>query len=142
MSGFEVIGVILGVYPLIVNALEVYKATKAGKQALSLARNLKTEEIIFGEFVYHLLAPNVSEADLVRLKDPTSPDLDLWKNITLQANLRDRLGSEKAGVVVEALQEINELLRSLQDELSPTKSDHGVVRYFLQMVHRIAADLS
>lgn len=126
MSGIEVAGVILGLYPAIITALNVYRATKGGKGALSLARNLKTEEIIFGEFVHHLVAPNVSKADLVRLKTSASPDLALWTDKTLQANMRARLGAEKADNVVGILKEMHELLETLQEELAPVA--HGVVR--------------
>lgn len=126
MSGFEVVGVILGVYPIIGACLRVYQNTKARKGAASLALALKTEEIIFSEFVQNLLAPNVEEAELVRLTDPSPQRLELWNDTTLQQDLRNRLGSKKAQVVLETLQEIRELLKSLQDELS--REDHGVVR--------------
>ena len=125
MSGFEVVGVILGAYPVIINALEVYKATKGGKGAVSFARNLKTEEIIFGEFVHHLVAPNVSQRDLVLLTSSTSPDLALWKKDTLQIDMKARLGSDKADNIIEILEEIQELLDFLRQELAP--SDQGVV---------------
>ena len=127
MSGFEVAGVILGLYPLVITALDVYRATKGGKGAVSLARNLNTEKIIFGEFVHQLVAPNVSEADLVRLKASASPDFALWNDKTLQANMRARLGTEKADNVIGILEEIQELLIILQRELA--SSDYGVVRY-------------
>ncbi|KAL9120120.1 MAG: hypothetical protein Q9187_003324 [Circinaria calcarea] len=127
MSGFEIVGVILAVYPLIGTALKVYQATKSRRGAASLALAISTEEIIFSEFVQNLLAPNVSsEAELVRLADPSSQNLELWKDTTLQQNLRNRLGPRKAKVVLETLCEIGELLKSLQDELS--HKDHGVVR--------------
>lgn len=126
MSGFEIIGVILGAYPLIIRALDAYKATRGDRGAVSLARNLKTEEIIFEEFVHHLVAPNVSETDLVRLTTSTSPDLALWNNDTLQADMKARLGSDKAENVVGILQEIQELLDSLRQELAA--SEQGVVR--------------
>ncbi|KAL8722295.1 MAG: hypothetical protein Q9225_001200 [Loekoesia sp. 1 TL-2023] len=129
MSGFEIIGVILGAYPLIVSALDAYKATRGDKGAVSLARNLKTEEIIFGEFVHHLVAPNVSETDLVRLTTSTSPDLALWNNDALKADMKARLGSDKTENVVGILQEIQELLDSLHRELAP--SDQGVLQRLL-----------
>ncbi|MCJ1381136.1 hypothetical protein MMC17_004245 [Xylographa soralifera] len=143
MSGFEIIGVILGVYPIIVDALALYKATKAGKRAAALTRNLKTESIIFGEFVYHLLAPNVSLDELTRLKDPKSPDLELWKDVTLHASLKDRLGSEKAEVVVEILQEIHALLRSLEIELSaaPTEQTIELLRKCRATIHNVKLNL-
>lgn len=127
MSGFEIVGVILGVYPMITAGLKVYQASKTARRgAASLALALNTEEIIFTEFVQNLLAPNVSEADLVRLTDPSSQSIELWKDTTLHQNLRNRLGSKKAEVVLDTLQEIRELLSSLQDELS--RKDHGMVR--------------
>ena len=125
MSGFEVVGVILGAYPLIIGALDVYRATRGGKGAISLARQLKTEEIIFKEFVYHLVAPNVSDNDLVRYKLSGPLDLALWRNGLLQNDMRSRLGTAKADNLIAILEEIEELLSSLGKELSP--SDHGVV---------------
>ncbi|KAL8834256.1 MAG: hypothetical protein Q9170_003843 [Blastenia crenularia] len=130
MSGFEIIGVILGGYPLVIRALEVYKATRGGKGAASLARNLKTEEIIFGEFVHNLVAPNVSEADLVRLTAPTAPDFTLWHSDTIQAGMRARLGNDKADNAVAILKEIQESLDAFRQELEPS-DDHGVLQRLL-----------
>lgn len=123
MSGFEVIGVILGLYPLIGTALMTYKATKGGKGAKKLVRDLKVEELIFGEFVHHLLAPNVTEAELVRLKDPKSLNATSWRNAA--TSMRNRLGLDKARIVIEISQEICALLKTLQKELS--SRNHGVV---------------
>ena len=128
MSGFEVIGVIFAVYPCIMDALALYKDTKAGKGAASLSRNLKTESIIFGDFIYHLLAPSVSDDEYARLKDPKSPNLGLWENSKLQSHLRTRLGSERAELVVEILQEMKTILSSLEHELSPDRNEHSIVR--------------
>ena len=137
MSGFEIAGIILGAYPFIMGALEAYRATRGGKGAVSLARNLRTEQIIFKEFLHHLVAPNVSEKSLLRLMISNSPDLSLWDNVTLQANMRARLGVEKADNVVEILKEIEELLRWLREELSD-RNDHGAVRSLLITFHPAA----
>ena len=127
MSGFEVVGIILGAYPLLMTALEVYGEVRTGKGALRLLRHLKIEEAIFNNFIHHLLAPpTISEAELIRLTNPTRPDLDLWKDTTLQARLRARLGRENASIAVEILGEINELLRLLRNDLST--NDGGTVR--------------
>ena len=125
MSGFEIAGIILGAYPVIMTVLAAYKETRTGRGARRLAQNLETERAIFGDFVYHLLAPNVSEADLVRLTDQTSPDLELWKDMALQMKLESRLGDEKSRIVVGTLQETKELLSLLQVELTP--STHKLV---------------
>lgn len=126
MSGFEVVGVILAAYPLLMTALGVYTESRSGKGALRLVRHLKTEEAIFNNFIHHLLAPPIfSEAELIRLTDSTLPDLDLWKDVTLQTRLTARLGRENASIVVEILQEINQLLHLLRNDL--TLIDHGMV---------------
>lgn len=129
MSGFEVIGVILGLYPIIGTALVAYKATKGGKGAKKLIRDLKVEKVIFRDFVHNLLAPNVTEAELVRLKDLDCHDATSWTNAAVAAT--GRLGLEKATLIIEILLEICDLLKSLQTGLSPsnrgTGTDHGVV---------------
>ena len=127
MSGFEVVGVILGLYPIIGTALKAYKASKGGKGARQLIRVLKVEELIFGEFVHHLLAPNVSEAELVHLKASSSLDPLSWTNAA--ASMTRRLGLEKARIIVEILQEMCILLRSLQGEFSA--STHGKNRDYV-----------
>lgn len=127
MSGFEVAGIILGAYPLLMAALAVYSETKSGKGARRLVRTLKTEETIFNNFIHHILSPpTISEAEFVRLTDPARPDLDLWKDTTLETKLGRRLGGNTAEIVVQILREINDLLRSLRNEL--TSSDRGMVR--------------
>ncbi|KAI4210335.1 MAG: hypothetical protein LQ351_006784 [Letrouitia transgressa] len=141
MSGIEVAGVILGLYPVIITALDLYRATKGGKGALSLARNLKTEEIIFGEFVHHLVAPNVSKADLIRLKSSASPDLALWTDKTLQANMRARLGAEKADNVVGILKEMHALLKDLQRELGPIAHGVDLLRKFRAKFREVRCNL-
>lgn len=118
MSGFEVVGVIFGAYPFLMTALEVYGEVRSGKGAKRLLRHLKLEEAIFNNFIHHLLAPpTVSEAELKRLTNSIHPDLELWKDPNLQAKLRARLGSENAGIAVEILGEINELLSLLRKDL-------------------------
>ena len=61
MSGLEVAGLILGIYPLVGGAVSVYKATKTSKPAAALIRRLKTEEVIYRQFVRNLIAPDISE---------------------------------------------------------------------------------
>jgi hypothetical protein len=129
MSGFEVAGIILGAYPVLMSLVELYKETRSGKGARRLVRTLKTEEAIFNNFIHHLLAPPViSETKLARLTDPSQPDLDLWRDSTLQKSLKDRLGRDNASIVLEILQEINGLLPLIQNDLTVT--DHGMVRNF------------
>ena len=135
MSGFEIAGVILGAYPIIMSLLETYKATKANKGAIRLARDLRAERLIFEDFVDLLVTPHVSDKEQAYLKTPASPNLALWKSTTLQKNLRTLLGEEKADTVIEILKEIRALLKSLQEELAPR--DQGIVRLSSRSLSRI-----
>lgn len=117
MSGFEVIGVVLGVWPLVTNAVYLYKAAKGGLGRDLLLHEVKTEEVIFTEFVKHLLASDVSEADLLSLSNKENPNLTLWKDEELNAKLGRRLGKEKSEVVLRTLQLMGALLTSVNDQL-------------------------
>ncbi|KAL9598500.1 MAG: hypothetical protein Q9219_004473 [cf. Caloplaca sp. 3 TL-2023] len=141
MSGLEVVGVILGAYPLILSALDAYKATRGGKGALSLIRNLKTEEIIFGEFVHNLVGSNVSEGGLAHITATTSQSHALWDSDTFKADLRTRLGSDKADNVIEILLEIRGLLDSVQQELASSDRGVEVLRRFRARIRQVKYSL-
>lgn len=127
MSGFEIAGLILGSYPFLVTALAVYKETRSGQGARRLVQNLTTEETVFYNFLFRLLAPPIiSEADFARLTNPACPDLNLWKDAKLEKKLEDRLGRKNADAVVGILKEIHRLLSWLRDELK--FNDHGLVK--------------
>ena len=130
MSGFEVAGIILGAYPIIQNALEGYRATRGGKGAVSLARLLKTEEIIFKEFVSHLLAPQASGQILTVSETLVCQRSSYWNSLVLQKEVKTQLGAEKAENVIAILNEINELLANIQEELAPV--DNGIVGFLLR----------
>lgn len=129
MSGFEVVGVILGLYPVIGAALTAYKESKGGKGAKILARDLNVERVIFYDFVEKLTGPNATEAELVRLQNSEFLDVALWRNVAVAAG--NRLGLVKAKLIIEILQEICDLLKMLQKDLSLSSrgdcTDHGVV---------------
>jgi hypothetical protein len=117
MSGFEVIGVILAVWPVVVNGLTMFKATKEGRGYGLLLNELRTEEIIYRECVHHLLQAHVPEADLVQLTDRKRLNLALWKDRALHFSLERRLGHEKSKIVLETLEEMDKLLVSLGEKL-------------------------
>ncbi|MCJ1266835.1 hypothetical protein MMC22_006720 [Lobaria immixta] len=131
MSGFEIAGLILGSYPLLMTALAVYNGITSGKGAQRLARRLKTEEAIFVNSIHRLLeSPTISGAEKARLTDPAGPDLNLWRNRNLQEKLEDRLGSDIASVVVDILREIHELLLWLRNELKSREQGLDILRRF------------
>ncbi len=120
MSGFEVIGVLLAVWPEVVNGLVMYKATKDGRGYGLLLNELKTEETVFRECVQQLLQADVPEADLVQLTDRKRSNVGLWKDKELHFSLERRLGYEKSKLVLKTLVEMEKLLVSLSLKLGGT----------------------
>jgi hypothetical protein len=131
MSGFEVIGVVLGVYPVVVDAYRAYTATKSRQGVESLIRKLRIEEIIYDGWVSRLLAPNVSEAELLRLKTTKSNDprdLSSWQDLNMQSNLTARLGFQRAHQILSIVKEIGQLLESMKEDVP------GVGREFVSRI--------
>jgi hypothetical protein len=123
MLGFEIIGVVLGVWPVVMNTVALYKAAKDGRGNDLLIHRLDTEELIFRDFVRHLLASEVSEADLIKLSDRNKPNVDLWKDKTLHYNLEMRLGNDKSKVVLKTIEEMDKLLENLKEKLASNNVD-------------------
>ncbi len=118
MSGFEVIGVILGVYPVLVNAYQAFTAAKSDKGVESLYRKLKTEQVIYNHFVYNLLRPNVSEPQLLRLQTTSDAQyLDCWRDADLEASLKERLGWQRAQHIISIVKDVGQLLQSMEKDL-------------------------
>lgn len=117
MSGFEVIGVVLGVWPVVVNALALFKATKDGRGYGLLLNEFKTEETVYREFVRQLLQADVPGADVIQLIDRKRPNVGLWKDRSLHFSLERRLGVEKTKVVLNILDEMNNILTALMEKL-------------------------
>lgn len=113
MSGFEIVGVVLAVWPLVINGIQLYKSCRAGQGWGLLLTEFKTEGIIYTEFVCHLLASDVSEADLRQLTTRSKPNQGLWRDKKLNDGLKERLGVDKSDVVISTLEEMDKLLTSL-----------------------------
>lgn len=133
MSGaFEIVGLVLALYPVVVQAwLATNKAVKSGVDVSHMVQRLKTEQIIFNEFVQHLVGSSVSEAERARINS-TSPRQEngCWSDPELQADLRRRLGFEKMQNILTIVDNIHRLLESIREELP------GAGRVFVCFVHQ------
>jgi hypothetical protein len=123
MSGFEVIGLVMSVWPLVVNAADMYKASKDSRGADLLRNELDTEEFIFRQFVHGLLSSDVTDTDLIQLSDRNRPNAGLWRDRELHSKLEKRLGPEKSKIVLTSLREMDKLLTSLRDKLASNNID-------------------
>jgi hypothetical protein len=82
-----------------------------------LLSQFRTEDIIYNECVRHLFPFNNSEADFPQLSIRGKPNQLLWKDPPLADSLLNRLGYEKSHLALKALQEIEKLLTTLNENM-------------------------
>lgn len=113
MSGFEVIGLVLGLYPIV---LDAYKKSK-GEGIEKAIRRLEIEKFLFDDFVTRLIGPDLQleEGQLVRLK--ASKDPACWKENDLQARLEHRYGFSKTKHIISLINDLNKLLLAIEKDL-------------------------
>jgi hypothetical protein len=138
MSGFEAIGLVLGVWPLVINGLQLYKAAKNGQGWDPLCDEFRVEELIYIDCVRHLLAADVSEGDLLQLTTRDKPSKHLWKDPALQKSLEKRLGPERTTIVLKTLPEMKTILSSLAEKFTvhenTVESSHSKIS---RSIHKI-----
>ena len=126
MSGFEVVGLVLGVLPVVTMAIKMAKG-RTIPCAYSWSIKLKTETIIFHGFLRNLLASDVPDGNIRKLLGQgSSADLEAWKDPLLETTLLEKLGKERADIMLGILRQIGELLKVLAAEI--TKINSGLVR--------------
>lgn len=129
MSGFEVIGLVLGLYPIVVDA---YRKSK-GEGIEKAIRRLETEHLLFDDFVSRLLGPDLQleEGQLLRLK--TSKDPAFWKENDLQAKLEHRYNFVRTRNIISLISDLNKLLQDIGKELP------GAARSFVRSISTITS---
>lgn len=99
MSGFEVVGVVLGALPVLVSAIQacaegtamVHRFRKYKSRLGFVMRNLETESVIFRSICELLLDGLVYDPSQLHalLAEPKS---DAWGDLALQQKIKGRLG--------------------------------------------------
>jgi hypothetical protein len=103
MSGFEVVGVVLGALPLIISAFEhgqslakkFNRLADFSSENLKVLNDIKDEELMYRLQLQTLLAPLVREGDLTKDRLEIlllGPRCDAWQDADLDAALKRRLG--------------------------------------------------
>lgn len=134
MSGFEIAGLVLAVLPLVVNQLDNYSRGLTTIKGLRQYRwqlenyssNLSAQYAIFLNTLQIFLEDLVDDHDQRSelIKNPTG---NAWKDIQLQAALRDKLGRDYhafIGIVAS----LCSLLEELSDKLNRHTPDYSKVR--------------
>jgi hypothetical protein len=134
MSGFEAIGLTLIVWPLVVNALDLYKSApkKNGEKNgdgvwTELLSDLRTEETIYREFVDRLLAAHLTEDARLEYESDSSA---MWALASLHRRLQRGLGPN-ADIVLHTIPDMERLLRELNAKVNDAlKFSGSTVRKF------------
>ncbi|KAJ4197282.1 hypothetical protein NW759_016332 [Fusarium solani] len=126
MSGFEIVGVVLGGLPLVIEAAKSTESYIKGIKALWMFRRhfkefvhaITFEEIFFCQNLDLLLAPlEISDRERRSLKD--SPTSTLWHHPDIVDKIRQHL-KEALPLCTQMLRELNDSLNNLY-EILPIK---------------------
>jgi hypothetical protein len=124
MSGFEVAGIVLAVFPLVIDGFEKYSelAKRVGLwhqirlEHFKCLRDLRFHRTVLTSHLRQLLLPLVVDDGHVKrlLADPGGEG---WKEAWLDASLRDRLG-ESYELYFEYISGMKEVVEELKHELA------------------------
>lgn len=129
MSGIEIVGLILGITPLIISAIEDYRAglepfkiwARYRKELKNLKMVLDLETAKLLNTCEMLLETVVSQSELAQLlREPNGP---LWSDQSLHQKLEDTLGRSYAPFF-SCLLEFDDALSELQEKLDKNRTSH------------------
>jgi hypothetical protein len=132
MSGIEIAGLILGAFPLLIQALKTYREGaevlndwwKIERTYKKTTRDLKYNQLLFEGNMERLLLPLVADDDelLALMADPAGKH---WEDAGLELRLRQRL-PKSYDLFLENIGEISGLVDSLKKEIG-LKGKFGVL---------------
>ncbi|KAK4224669.1 hypothetical protein QBC38DRAFT_484898 [Podospora fimiseda] len=122
MSGLESMGLILGLYPVILDITKTYKSTRANGLSAH-RRSIMILETLYTQTCTGLLESVLSPEEarsLLRAAASGSKDQSesLWRDPFLQKKLDSRLGPEKLSLALELLDEMRSSLNQVKSELT------------------------
>ncbi|KAK3374505.1 hypothetical protein B0T24DRAFT_626750 [Lasiosphaeria ovina] len=139
MSGLEILGVILGLYPVIAELAKKYRQMK-GTDSRELDRTVDVTSAIYDATVRGLLASAVSPQEMHRLAPTHGPiDQNLWEDSNLQQKLLTRLGQQKFDLTIDYLTQMKKLLDHVKLELTTMcRSNEGFDRFKAALKRTVA----
>ena len=113
MSGIEVAGLVLGAFPLLIEAVNHYRATVSRKKLL---RNLRLEKLIFDNICLHHLKGLVDDQYISNEQLHSLLQGEGW-NIDIQGFLEHRMGTGAAVLFIERVGEMHDAIARLRKKL-------------------------
>ena len=122
MSGFEVVGVVLGAIPLVISTLEHYRDgvrtisrwRKFDRELQSLIRNLETERVKLQNVCEKLLVGLVPPSRIETMVD--NPGGDLWLEKETHKKIQARLW-KSWGLFKDTIEDINIAIKEMMTRL-------------------------
>lgn len=126
MSGIEVVGLVLGFWPVFSNVVSAYKAGRDSRPRQQLIGKLNLYRIQFRGFVDKLLLGDEELTDDVRLRLTDAGGqhaLKAWEDRGLQVRMEERLGTETFEAIKFTAGRMLELLKSLEGRIKRGEVD-------------------
>ena len=126
MSGFEVVGVVLALFPVVVDGVRTWKQVNSGQPLEHLIRDIITEQMIFRCWLGRLLMPAVRVEALKEMLDPKSDKYGRWKDPCLRTAIEQAFGFATTDFLLSTFDDIHKELRAIQEALSYIAKTNGV----------------
>lgn len=114
MSGIDIVGLVLSVFPVVVEIVGWYVPRVKGRDANLLAESLRNNEQMFLNSVEQLLRCTVPPGELQTLLADRGGEA--WRSKSLNDRVADHLG-ERADAILENVKDIYKTVSALQKKL-------------------------
>ncbi|KAH8901323.1 hypothetical protein GQ53DRAFT_707647 [Thozetella sp. PMI_491] len=124
MSGFEIAGIVLGAFPLVITALEKYRevATRLGLfykiklEYRKCSNELEFHQLTLTRHLKQLLLPLVVDDDKIK-ELVEKPGGEAWKDSSIEQLLQQRL-KDSYGLYLDCIQNMEQVMHDLNHELA------------------------
>lgn len=119
MSGIEAVGLVLGLWPIMINLVDAYKAGKSGSSLTMLRMNIMVQEKIFKQSIQKLLQGDekLSDKDKVGLIRSNTNFAAIWTDPEFVDRLERRLDDETLAILKYKSVEISKILTTLRKKI-------------------------
>lgn len=129
MSGFEIAGVVLGSFPIVIEALNTYREAARmwgfwldiRTEYLKCNNELKFHRLRFNQNLKQLILPIVADQAQVQ-QLLAKPGSDLWRQPSIEQQLVDRL-QDSYESYLDIIQQLQRTMQDLNDELAINKPE-------------------
>ena len=114
-GGIEVAGLVLGLFPVVMQLVQLARSDPAPPEIRSLQRTIKTQHTIFLNCLEGLISPHIDGDDFQELiNDPGGAK---WNDPKFNAKIKEPLGEDEYLNLMEVISDINVHLTKLKEVL-------------------------